>query len=119
MVAPLLVAFAVCAGGYYLTRLAPRVAARAAGAAVASSSLPPHLQYQLYQDSGFQRQLTEREALLILGFPEQSTKLFQRPTDDEIRARYREVIRELHSDVNGSPFVASKINEAKDYLIKK
>jgi DnaJ homolog subfamily C member 19 len=120
MVAGIVVLLAIGGGGYYLLRIAPRVLARAgasANTATRSGRAPPLYQQYVH---GFQVQMTEREALLILGFGEQAaTQLFQSPSRDDIRERFRLVMAQLHSDVDGSPYIATKVNEARDMLMRK
>lgn len=115
MVAGLLALVTVGGVGYYLFRLAPRVMSRvnnssgAMGAAAMSSM--PYRQY-VY---GFDKIMSEREALLILGLEDTSSS-FQRPSKEKVREHYRQVMAHLHSDVGGSPYIATKINEARDVL---
>lgn len=111
MVAGIIAFLTVAGTGYYLYRLAPRVLARAAHQAA------PPLAYQRYVH-GFEQRMTEREALLILGFAEGEGVMLQRPLRDTVRARYHRVMSHLHSDVDGSPYIAAKINEARDVLLR-
>ena len=96
------------AGGlYYAYNLAPRVAQRMnAGAA---RSVP--LGYKQYE-YGFLSTMTRHEALCILGF----SPTAPHPTDTELKEKYRQLMTHFHSDVRGSPLVATKINEARDLL---
>lgn len=59
---------------------------------------------------GFQDEMTRKEALNILGLRESSTK-------DDVRAAHRRLMRLNHPDNGGSTFVATKVNEAKDFLL--
>eukprot|EP00455_Lapot_gusevi_P004892 TRINITY_DN1203_c0_g1_i4.p1 TRINITY_DN1203_c0_g1~~TRINITY_DN1203_c0_g1_i4.p1 ORF type:complete len:105 (-),score=27.53 TRINITY_DN1203_c0_g1_i4:355-669(-) len=64
-----------------------------------------------FYEGGFQDKMTRREAALILGCRESSTK-------DRVLERYRKVMILNHPDRGGSPYIASKINEAKELLHK-
>ena len=59
---------------------------------------------------GFDAKMTKREASLILGIREKSTKT-------ELREAHRKLMLLNHPDSGGSTYLASKINEAKDLLI--
>ncbi|EPY30760.1 DnaJ like protein subfamily C member 19 [Strigomonas culicis] len=117
MAAPL-VAGALLGGGlYYASRVIPRIAqrARAAGAGTAA----PHLGQQPYHvfEYGFQKTMTEREALLLLGFAEKEAGgVLRRPAEEDVKQRYRTLMKDFHSDVGGSPYIAMKLNEAKAVL---
>ena len=116
MVAPILVAIAVLGGGYYNSRVAPRVAARMSSHAVgtaasaASSAYPASQAYRQFE-YGFQSQMTEREALLLLGFAEG-----ERPDAQAVKVKYHELMKVMHSDADGSSLLAAKINEAREVL---
>lgn len=59
---------------------------------------------------GFEEEMTRREAFQILGLREGSSK-------EQIREAHRRLMRLNHPDNGGSTFVATKVNEAKDYLL--
>jgi DnaJ family protein C protein 19 len=56
--------------------------------------------------------MTRREAAQILDVPQTA------PAKD-IRTRHRKLMMANHPDGGGSPFLATKINEAKDTLMGK
>ena len=56
--------------------------------------------------------LTRSEALAILGLAEDTS-------DEEIIAAHRSLIQKLHPDREGNDYLAAKINQAKDFLIKR
>ncbi|CAM0137967.1 hypothetical protein VKS41_001189 [Umbelopsis sp. WA50703] len=63
-----------------------------------------------YYKGGFDPKMSKREAALILGLREsqlQKTKL---------KEAHRRIMLANHPDRGGSPYLASKINEAKDFL---
>jgi hypothetical protein len=54
--------------------------------------------------------ITRREAIEILG-------LSSHPTNEEVKANHRLLMKRFHPDQGGSPFLAAKINMAKDCLL--
>ena len=56
--------------------------------------------------------MTRAEALEILGLEEAAT-------DDEIEAAYKALIVKNHPDQGGSDWLAARLNEARDFLLKK
>ncbi len=55
--------------------------------------------------------MSKREAALILGVRESATI-------DRIKDAHRRILINNHPDRGGSPFIAAKVNEAKDFLLK-
>ncbi|CAB1347195.1 unnamed protein product [Coregonus sp. 'balchen'] len=64
-----------------------------------------------YYKGGFDQKMTKREASLILGISPTSTK-------SKVRDAHRRIMVLNHPDKGGSPYMAAKINEAKDILDK-
>ncbi|QMU60630.1 MAG: DnaJ domain-containing protein [Gammaproteobacteria bacterium] len=56
--------------------------------------------------------MTKDEAHRILGVDDNATK-------DEIIEAHRTLIQKMHPDRGGNDYLATKINQAKDYLLKK
>jgi hypothetical protein len=64
-----------------------------------------------YYDGGFEDQMTKREAALILGVRESSSA-------SRIKEAHRKLLILNHPDTGGSTYIAGKINEAKELLLK-
>ncbi|KAK4634466.1 Mitochondrial import inner membrane translocase subunit tim14 [Fulvia fulva] len=65
-----------------------------------------------YYKGGFEKQMNKKEAALILETSEASI------TKDIIRKKHRQMMLLNHPDRGGSPYLATKINEAKELLEK-
>ncbi|KAE9412356.1 hypothetical protein Angca_002944, partial [Angiostrongylus cantonensis] len=65
--------------------------------------------FEKYHRGGFEPKMTRREAAMILGIPATAN-----PT--RIKEAHRRIMIVNHPDRGGSPYIASKINEAKDLL---
>ena len=64
-----------------------------------------------YYEGGFEDTMTRREAALILGVRESSTS-------KRIKEAHRKLLILNHPDTGGSTYMAGKINEAKELLLK-
>ena len=56
--------------------------------------------------------ISRSEALAVLGLGEDATR-------DDIVSSHRSLIQKIHPDRGGNDYLAAKINEAKDFLIKE
>jgi hypothetical protein len=65
-----------------------------------------------YYEGGFEEPMDRREASLILGCRETACQ-------EQIMERYRLLIRSNHPDMGGSPYIAGKINDAKNLLYSR
>lgn len=64
-----------------------------------------------FYEGGFEDKMTKREAALILGVRESSAT-------ERIKDAHRRILLLNHPDRGGSAYVAAKVNEAKDLLLK-
>ena len=65
-----------------------------------------------FYKGGFEPRMTQREASLILSLNERSI------TKDKVRKAHRTLMLLNHPDRGGSPYLATKVNEAKEFLEK-
>ncbi|KAI9891106.1 MAG: mitochondrial import inner membrane translocase subunit TIM14 [Vezdaea aestivalis] len=65
-----------------------------------------------FYKGGFESRMTRREAALILQLSERTM------TKDKIRKNHRQLMLLNHPDRGGSPYLATKVNEAKEFLEK-
>ncbi|XP_065164623.1 mitochondrial import inner membrane translocase subunit TIM14 [Atheta coriaria] len=64
-----------------------------------------------YYKGGFDAKMNRREAALILGISPSANKT-------KVKDAFKKVMAVNHPDRGGSPYLASKINEAKDFMEK-
>ncbi|GAA6219667.1 dnaJ homolog subfamily C member 15 [Lates japonicus] len=72
----------------------------------------PTSAFSSYYKGGFEQKMSKREASLVLGISPVSTKA-------KVREAHRRIMVLNHPDKGGSPYLAAKINEAKDLLDKE
>mmetsp|Transcript_12219 Transcript_12219/g.49077 ORF Transcript_12219/g.49077 Transcript_12219/m.49077 type:complete len:107 (-) Transcript_12219:331-651(-) len=88
--------------------LASRPAMRAWTAFKNRPRPPPYKRYR----GGFEAKMSRNEAALILG-------VRQSVSAEKIKAAHRKLMVLNHPDRGGSPFIATKVNEAKELLTKE
>ncbi|MCJ1365144.1 mitochondrial import inner membrane translocase subunit TIM14 [Acarospora aff. strigata] len=65
-----------------------------------------------FYKGGFEPRMNKREAALILQLSERNL------TKEKIRKNHRQLMLLNHPDRGGSPYLATKVNEAKEFLEK-
>lgn len=107
-------------GGYYVSRVLPRILQRYEAQAAAT----PHIRrasqliYTKFEHP-FYPKMTREEALMILGFVEaDGAAVNANPSAVEVQQRFKRLMLLHHSDRGGSALVTQKINEARDFLTK-
>ncbi|KAI0002825.1 mitochondrial chaperone [Xylariaceae sp. FL0662B] len=65
-----------------------------------------------FYKGGFEPHMTKKEATLILSLNERAI------TKDKVRKAHRTLMLLNHPDRGGSPYLATKVNEAKEFLEK-
>ena len=88
-------------GAIYLYR-----AVKAGGGAVGGAA-----KVGQYYKGGFEKAMTMREASLILGVRESAE-------EPKILAAHRKMMANNHPDLGGSTYLATKVNEAKEMMVK-
>ncbi|KAK3191086.1 mitochondrial import inner membrane translocase subunit TIM14 [Lecanicillium sp. MT-2017a] len=66
-----------------------------------------------FYKGGFEQKMTKKEASLILSLSERTL------TKDKVRKAHRTIMLLNHPDRGGSPYLATKVNEAKELLDKQ
>ncbi|KAG4072134.1 hypothetical protein HA402_015633 [Bradysia odoriphaga] len=97
-------------GGRYVMRVMPQMSQKVAEA---MKSLPKFdaesMASSKYYKGGFDPKMNKREAALILGVSPSAPK-------GKVKDAHKKVMLLNHPDRGGSPYLASKINEAKDFM---
>uniref|UniRef100_A0A0B7BL74 J domain-containing protein n=2 Tax=Arion vulgaris TaxID=1028688 RepID=A0A0B7BL74_9EUPU len=71
----------------------------------------PSGSFSKYYRGGFEQKMSKREAGLVLGVSPSASKV-------KIKEAHKRIMLLNHPDRGGSPYLAAKINEAKDYFDK-
>uniref|UniRef100_A0A8D8WW99 Mitochondrial import inner membrane translocase subunit TIM14 n=1 Tax=Cacopsylla melanoneura TaxID=428564 RepID=A0A8D8WW99_9HEMI len=99
---------AVGFAGRYLLKAAPAATA-AFNEAMKALPKADSLANSRYYKGGFESKMSKREASLILGIGQSSNT-------KRIKEAHKKIITLNHPDRGGSPYLAAKINQAKDLL---
>ncbi|KAF4521487.1 hypothetical protein B566_EDAN001785 [Ephemera danica] len=96
--------------GRYILRSAPNLTQKMSEAVKLFPKLDAQsLANSKYYKGGFEPRMSKREASLVLGVSPTANKL-------RIKEAHKRIMSLNHPDRGGSPYLAAKINEAKDYL---
>ncbi|KAG0019333.1 DnaJ sub C member 15 [Podila clonocystis] len=112
MSTPLFIGIGI-AGAAYGTRIALRTWEMHGAKIMAAIPRPGTLGAGKFYKGGFDAKMDRREAALVLGLKETGLN------SSKLKEAHRRIMLLNHPDRGGSPFLASKINEAKDLLDKK
>lgn len=97
-------------GGRYVMRQMPNVSTKMAEALKNVQNLNSEsLASSKYYRGGFEPKMSKREAALILGVSPSASK-------NKIKDAHKKIMIINHPDKGGSPYLAAKINEAKDLM---
>ncbi|XP_001604394.2 mitochondrial import inner membrane translocase subunit TIM14 [Nasonia vitripennis] len=103
---------AVGFAGRYVLKQMPNLSSKMAEAMKNMPKLDSQsLANSKYYKGGFEQKMTRREAALILGVSPAAPKT-------KVKEQFKKVMSANHPDRGGSPYIAAKINEAKDMLEK-
>lgn len=98
--------------GRYILRRMPQLSQRMAEAYKNMPKLDSQsLANSKYYKGGFEPKMTRREASLILDVSPTANKV-------KVKQQFKKIMAVNHPDKGGSPYIAAKINEAKDLLEK-
>lgn len=106
-----LTAAAIGYGGRYLLRQMPNASTKMAEA---MKNFPKNFDAESFANSkyyrgGFEPKMSKREASLILGVSPSASKT-------KVKDAHKKIMLLNHPDRGGSPYLAAKINEAKDLM---
>lgn len=79
----------------------------------AFKSSQPGINGKAFYKGGFAPKMNAKEALQILNLKESTL------TKKKLKEVHRRIMLANHPDKGGSPYLATKINEAKDFLVKR
>lgn len=99
-------------GARFVLRTIPAMGEKMAAAATSMPKLDGEMFVSSkYYKGGFDPKMTKREAALVLGIPKNAQA-------QKIKSAYMRLMLTNHPDRGGSPYLSSKISEAKDILDK-